>query len=266
MKFLSNLLIITLFLAAHSQCKSQTTHLVSPHALKQLGQKIWQRECGGSVAGLTCWNNGEEFPSLGIGHFIWYPAGKTKIFEETFPALLNYLIEHTIILPDWLIKAKENGCPWHTQKEFNAAQTSEKMNQLRTLLHTTIDLQAEFIITQANNSMMKIIGHAPVEKKEDIERKLSRLKNTNNGLYALIDYLHFKGSGTNPAEQYHNQGWGLLQILESMELIDSNPLQSFVNTAKNLLITRVKNSPPERNEARWLPGWLNRVESYLVQF
>jgi hypothetical protein len=36
-----------------------------------IGKKIWQNECGGTVDGLTTWNVGEEFPSLGIGHFIW---------------------------------------------------------------------------------------------------------------------------------------------------------------------------------------------------
>ncbi|RYD29224.1 MAG: hypothetical protein EOP87_18635, partial [Verrucomicrobiaceae bacterium] len=38
-----------------------------------IGRKIWQNESGGTVNGLTAWNGGEGFPSLGIGHFIWYP-------------------------------------------------------------------------------------------------------------------------------------------------------------------------------------------------
>ena len=41
-----------------------------------IGSKIWQNECGGTVSGLTSWNAGEDFPSLGIGHFIWYVAGR----------------------------------------------------------------------------------------------------------------------------------------------------------------------------------------------
>jgi len=39
-----------------------------------IGRKIWQNECAGTVEGLTSWNKGEDFASLGIGHFIWYPA------------------------------------------------------------------------------------------------------------------------------------------------------------------------------------------------
>ncbi|PYK40467.1 MAG: hypothetical protein DME60_07965, partial [Verrucomicrobia bacterium] len=41
-----------------------------------IGKRIWQNECNGTVAGLTSWNEGENFASLGIGHFIWYPKGQ----------------------------------------------------------------------------------------------------------------------------------------------------------------------------------------------
>ena len=33
--------------------------------------------------------------------------------------------------------------------------------------------------------------------------------------------------------------------------------------AKKILAERVKNSPKDRNEQKWLPGWQRRVESYL---
>ena len=50
----------------------------APHAISHeiVGRKVWVNECDGTVAGLTSWNADEAFPSLGIGHFIWYPAGK----------------------------------------------------------------------------------------------------------------------------------------------------------------------------------------------
>ena len=52
-----------------------------------IGKKIWQNESGGTLNGLTAWNSGEEFPSLGIGHFIWYPAGFNGRFEESWPSV-----------------------------------------------------------------------------------------------------------------------------------------------------------------------------------
>jgi len=34
--------------------------------LTRVGQKIWQNECAGSLAGLTSWNSGEDFASLAL--------------------------------------------------------------------------------------------------------------------------------------------------------------------------------------------------------
>src|SRR6266404_3179051 len=56
----------------------------------RIGKKIWRNECGGSVAGLTSWNSGENFASLGIGHFIWYPKGVRGPFDESFPKLVEF--------------------------------------------------------------------------------------------------------------------------------------------------------------------------------
>jgi hypothetical protein len=50
----------------------------------RIGRKVWQNECGGTVAGLTSWNAGENFASLGIGHFIWYPAGRADRSRKAF--------------------------------------------------------------------------------------------------------------------------------------------------------------------------------------
>ena len=70
---------------------------LSPAQLQRVGQRIWQNECAGSVAGLTSWNAGEDFASLGIGHFIWYPAGRRGPFEESFPQLAAMSIVVTAV-------------------------------------------------------------------------------------------------------------------------------------------------------------------------
>jgi hypothetical protein len=70
--------------------------------LDRIGKRIWQNECGGSVEGLTSWNAGENFASLGIGHFIWYPAGVEGPFEESFPKLVAWLTRDGVKLPSWL--------------------------------------------------------------------------------------------------------------------------------------------------------------------
>jgi hypothetical protein len=80
----------------------------------------------------------------------------------------------------------------------------------------------------------------------------------------LADYVNFKGEGVLHTERYRGEGWGLLQVLEQMHGTESGAAaaREFANSAAAILRRRVQNSPPERHEARWLPGWLNRVHSY----
>jgi len=77
--------------------------------------------------------------------------------------------------------------------------------------------------------------------------------------------VNFKGEGVLATERYAGQGWGLLQVLEGMkqETTGREAVKNFAESAKAVLRNRVRNSPPERNEARWLPGWLKRVETYV---
>jgi hypothetical protein len=77
--------------------------------------------------------------------------------------------------------------------------------------------------------------------------------------------VNFKGEGVLATERYAGQGWGLLQVLEGMSQESSGreAVKNFAESAKKVLTNRVRNSPSERNEARWLPGWLNRISTYV---
>ncbi len=94
---------------------------VSTQDANQIGGKIWKNECASTIEGLTSWNKGENFASLGIGHFIWYSVGKKEQFDETFPALLKFLQKEGTILPDWLRVSSE--CPWNSSEEFIKSNT-----------------------------------------------------------------------------------------------------------------------------------------------
>src|ERR1700731_2539020 len=92
---------------------------------QSVGMRLWQNESGGSVAGLTAWNGGEQFASLGIGHFIWYPEGKRGPFEESFPKLISFMSSRGAKLPKLLLGAGELPCPWNSRAEFfQARQTT----------------------------------------------------------------------------------------------------------------------------------------------
>lgn len=229
---------------------------------KQIGDRIWKNECNGTINGLTSWNVGENFPSLGIAHFIWYPANEKKVFDESFPKLLQFLEDKQVILPLWL--RSKPPCPWNTRDEFLKAvqdPTNTQMKELKELLIATIDLQALFCIERLKKSLPLMLAKAKPENQKKIQDHWDRLTPIPAGLFALIDYVNFKGEGIKETEQYNKQGWGLLQVLEEMKT-QYNPLLDFSQSAQFVLTRRVQNSPPERNEKRWLPGWINRVKAY----
>jgi hypothetical protein len=229
----------------------------------RIGKKIWQNECNGTIAGLTSWNEGEDFASLGIGHFIWYPKGRPGPFEESFPKLVSFISKRGAKLPTLLLGAGEKPCPWNSRTEFLRAQQSTEMNQLRQFLADTIDLQAEFLMARLENALPKMLAEAATSDRANVQEQFERLTKTPQGCYALIDYVNFKGEGVLHTERYQGQGWGLLQVLEAMHgSSETGAVDEFARAARAVLTRRVQNSPAERHESRWLSGWIRRVSSY----
>lgn len=237
---------------------------VSPEYANKIGERIWKNECAGSLDGLTSWNKGENFASLGIGHFIWYSHGQKERFKETFPALITFLQEKGAAIPAWLKDSRE--CPWSSREDFIENIHSPKMKSLRQFLFDTRSLQAIFMANRLEQSFTDIIEKCSTQEKPKIRSLFHRLVKDAKGLYALIDYLNFKGEGTSPTERYKGQGWGLFQVLQQMPDSSEHAITDFVHAAKAVLDQRVKNSPPERNEAQWLKGWFNRLDTYLSGF
>jgi len=232
---------------------------ISSADAQRIGKRIWQNECGGTISGLTSWNPGENFASLGIGHFIWYPKEQRGPFDESFPKLVSFVSARGAKLPQFLLSGHDSFCPWTSRAEFQQAIDSPKMRQLRKFLVDTIDLQAQFLIARLQEALPKMMSQAA--NPENLQRQFERVASTAQGCYALVDYVNFKGEGTLASERYRGQGWGLLQVLENMHNSQS-ALDEFAASAKTMLRRRVANSPPERGEARWLSGWLARVDGY----
>jgi len=236
---------------------------IDPCQAAGVGKRIWDNECGGTVSGLTSWNRGEDFASLGIGHFIWYPPARRGPFEESFPALLDYTEARGTTPPGWLSTA--TGCPWASYEEFHAAKDSARMKELRGFLARTVPLQTEFLIRRLERALPKMRGS--LSSEDDRARVTDRfyaVAESPQGIYALIDYVNFKGEGVAASERYRGQGWGLLQVLEEMGSAARGPAaaREFSASAKRVLQRRVVNAPPARNESRWLPGWMKRCDTY----
>jgi len=250
-------LVIPLLLAA---CGDSGINIQQEEAIR-IGELIFQNECAGRKACLTSWNRGEEFASLGIGHFIWYPEGKEGPFEESFPWLIHYMIGRGVTLPDWLDANMD--LPWQTRAEFLTEQKTQKMIEFRNFLAKTRQYQAEFMAKRLESSLPKILRTIPEESRENIQRQFNRMANAPMGMYALMDYVNFKGEGINPAERYQGRGWGLLQVLQRMaETQDREAARAFSDAAIDILEQRVRLAPAVRHEERWLAGWKTRIRTY----
>jgi len=236
---------------------------LSPAETRRIGNRIWQNECGGTVTGLTSWNAGENFASLGIGHFIWYPKGVRGPFDESFPKFVEFADSRHAKLPPVLVA--KDGCPWKSRTEFNQAAQGPVMKELRAFLARTVDLQTEFLVHRLRDALPKMLAQGGASSHAQVQERFDRVAGTAAGCYALVDYVNFKGEGVLATERYAGQGWGLLQVLEGMtnDTTGRAAVKSFADSAKTVLKNRVRNSPPERNEAKWLPGWLKRVDTYV---
>lgn len=246
------------FLAAALVVVAHSAHALSDGELDSIGRRVWQNECAGTREGLTSWNSGENFASLGIGHFIWYPRGVHGPFEESFPKLVRFLEANGVKVPESL----QGPCPWATRAEFQASLHSPQMNALRDLLAGSIRLQSRFLVQRMEEAGPKMAEAAAPGERENVRRQYQRLLGSGAGTFAMIDYVNFKGEGTNPTERYHGQGWGLLQVLAAMHGEGAGGAREFGEVAAAVLTRRVQNAPPERGEGKWLAGWKNRVRSY----
>ncbi len=255
----TRLLALWLALAASSAVHAGSLQISDAEA-ERIGHKIWRNECAGTRDGLTSWNKGEDFASLGIGHFIWYPSGQRGPFKESFPALRDYLAANGSKLPAWLASA--GVCPWPDRAAFMADFRSKRMEELRSVLASTVGLQARFAALRLEAALPQMLDAAPSRDREKIRRNFYRVANAPGGLYVLMDYVNFKGEGTSPSERYQGEGWGLLQVLAGMSEAGS-PTAAFSKSADRVLTRRVELSPAARGEKRWLPGWRNRVATYI---
>ncbi len=226
-----------------------------------IGKKIWQNECGGSVAGLTTWNTGEEFPSMGIGHFIWYPAGFQGRFEESWPSFVAFARKRGAEVPS---VGMARHSPWRTKAEFQKDFNGPRLSGLRKWLAVNVGLQTDFIIARSHAALPKILAAAPVSEKARVEANYRKTASSAQGTYAMIDYVNFKGDGTQVSERYKGYGWGLLQVLGGMKDTSGGAASAkeFAASAKRVLSRRITNSPAERGEKRWEEGWHNRCATY----
>ena len=234
-----------------------------------IAQKVWQNEGAGLDKYLVHWNEGEDFASVGIGHFIWFSKGHTERFREVFPMVLAFMEERDVKMPSWL--NSKTPLPWNSKEEFYKAKKakSKKHTELFAFLKATMPEQAAFMAQRLSGALPQMLETIEsTQKQERIKKRFNEVlyhqdgSVNERGLYVLLDYTNFKGEGTLKSERYKGQGWGLLQVLDHMDPKEENKLKAFADSAKAMLSRRIKNSPPARGEERWRKGWNVRLDTY----
>ncbi|MBU2583679.1 MAG: hypothetical protein KJ622_18375 [Alphaproteobacteria bacterium] len=235
----------------------------------KVGHQVWLNETGGERDAITSWNSTEDFASLGIGHFIWFPEGLDSPFVESFPTMMEFLRRRGAQPPDWLDVSPVPPSPWRSKRDFEAAFNSAKMQGLRAFLLDTKGLQAQFLALRMQEALPRILASiADAGERSHVRTQFDRVVEASRDLYPLIDYINFKGEGISAAEAFPNartgepEGWGLKQVLLHMQGASIEPedvLSEFADAAAFALKRRIANNPRDRV---WERGWLSRVDTY----
>lgn len=259
--FISSIIILSGIYGLFSPCYISSIPInLSKADIEEVTQKIFHNECSQRYDKLIFWNPKETFPSLGIGHFIWVPSKQDSVFTQTFPDLLTYLARKGIKLPDWIDEHKQ--CPWSKRDEFLSSDAAQQRHDLYVLLKNTLREQTEFMIERLEKKISVMLEELPQPVAQKIEKNIALMTQSKNGVYALIDYLNFKGDGLNKREHYNGHFWGLKQVLAEMSPCSTSTMavNEFIRAAQLLLSERIAHAP--RNESTWRTGWFNRLETY----
>ncbi len=242
---------------------------IPPAVATKVGRQVFLNETGGDRDMITAWNASEDFMSLGIGHFIWFPRGLETRFQESFPKMLTFLRSRGARPPAWLDDDSVPSCPWTSRRDFKQHFKGKRMRELRAFLHNTVGLQTEYLVVRMRAALDKILESlASNEERTHVRDQFNRVVAASPDLYPLIDYINFKGEGIKASETYPSittgvpEGWGLKHVLIEMKgtsTASADVLGEFADAAGFVLKRRIKNNPPNKI---WEQGWLKRVETY----
>jgi hypothetical protein len=249
--------------------------------LLSLGYRMWNNYAGGTVDGLTKWDGSDadhQFMYLGIAQNIWLPEGSNSLFQADWPTVAQRLEELGCKIKPWMLK----DCPWSTKEEFDEHFNGKKMTWLRTHLSKEKFVRAQaFCIAERlqrsidPSSPDSLLTGLTADQSALVQKNFDLVAHCSDplGIYALIDYVNFKGEGRlSGTEKFNGQGWGLLQVLLNMQApaegaSDADVMKAFVQSAKFTLCQRVINhkiQDPTNNDVQYLDMWVAHLNDYLL--
>ncbi|SKA82349.1 hypothetical protein SAMN02745130_02281 [Thiothrix eikelboomii] len=243
-----------------------TGTVTSSQEMNAIGERIFRNETEGDARQLLRWHSQGNFADLGIGHLVWYPANQRGPYTETFPSFLNYVQSKNVPLPTWLANRPNQASPWANKAAFERAKDDPQLRELANFLQKTLGLQAAFMTDQLRRNLPTMVQTLPAPYRQAALNNFQVMEKTPGGVYPMLDYMVFQGSGTSSNERYNGLGWGLLQVLLNMETVQPGPnaLAEFMRSANDSVMHRVAAAPAERREARMLSTWQTRIRTYKL--
>lgn len=221
---------------------------------------IYMNETGGKPDALIIKNDKENVCSLGIGHFIWYPTGVKQQYKETFPGLLKELQKTDGAFKGAVDVEIPPTCPWKSTSELNAAKSTDVYKRLVAGLTSPAGkrVQVNYMIERAREAIAETAKEDP-----DSVKKMLDLLETEQGTYAVIDYVNFKGNSAE-TEAYGDFHWGFKTAIYVMSKDETlKPEKRFQIAVETLLEMRVEEAKKlGKDESSFLTGWLKRVNTY----
>ena len=258
---LMNRALLCAVLLTASSCAHAGIRLSDAEA-EAVGRKDRGRTSNATIDGLTHWNKGEDFASLGIGHFIWYKAGERGPFTESFPGLLDALAASRADLAR--LAPGQPPCPWSDRDAFFADFRGPRLNELRAILTDTIGVQARYAADRlrvglAQNTRRRPGLGAPGAPGPLRPRRLRAQRRVRaDGLREL------QGRGHQYRRALQRRRLGPAPGPQGMmDSASGQPsVKAFAESADAALAARGQ-QPAARDENRWLPGWRKRLLTYL---
>lgn len=261
---------------------------------------------------------GESFPSIGIGHYSWYPrtvndTDAKKV--ESFPLYISFMEKNCgLAIPSYLLAevtepdptdAKKTvkvkrllaDAPWNDKAAFDKALLNPKSiaSQLKTFLEQKNNkiCQVKFQEARLAESIEKMkLKYTPISHPQ-FAPYIEGLLKTRPGFFAALDYVNFKGDGTDvtfdsydkkspdkdgdkefkdAAGQALKVQWGLEQVLlkASQDGPANNAVVAFRDSALQVMKRRARNAPTlekvKMEESLLVEksgGWDLRIRGYL---
>ncbi len=243
--FFATLFFSGLIVVSHAQATSPDSDNKLPKAtdlsddeLLQIGMQIWQNQCSvwdapdtkitsSMKQGLTDWDDDSDVATIGMGQYLWYSSDATNRMQEDWPTVAQALQAKGYPIKQWVL----GECPWDTKEEFMAHFNGHKLTYLRKMLakKPVIVEQTRCDAERLDAALPKILASVHVDTNLTDDQKTTlkavitkhfnevAMTQTPVGLYALMDYVHFRGEGVLQTERIDGDiAWGLRQALTLM--------------------------------------------------